>query len=144
MNTVMSLTSLFSADRRAAKNSTGADEPKSAAAGYSDAFAWANLKFDKLFTFPEKTCANKYLKDFWATTGTFVTTLLIAGALRTILDFLLRKVFEYVSGNRPTDPVKGAEPGAYELHIVKTAHLGLCQATGALICGMNFRKPASD
>ena len=93
-------------------------------------------KFEKDFTFTENTCANKYLSDFWATTGTFITALLSAGLFRTSLEHFMRNVFEHVSGSRPVNAVKGAEPGAHELHIVKTAHLGLCQATGALMCGM--------
>ena len=59
------------------------------------------------------------------------------------LDRRIRKVFEHVSGSRPVNAVKGVEPGAHELHIVKTAHLGLCQATGALMCGMYSYKLAT-
>jgi len=39
-----------------------------------------------------------------------------------------------VSGEAPTDPAKGMEAGAHELHIVKTSYLGLCQAMGSLLC----------
>ena len=69
-----------------------------------------------------------------ATTGTFVTSLLGAGVFRAILDFVTRKINEVVQGEKPTGPVKALRPGAHELHIVKTAHLGLCQAMGALMC----------
>ena len=77
------------------------EEKKSEASAFSDAFAWANLKFDKIFKFRENTCANKYLKDFWATTGTFVSALFGAGFVRTVLDMFTRNVFRIVTGDTP-------------------------------------------
>ena len=94
----------------------------------------ANLKFDDLFKFQEKTCAYKYLKEFWATTGTFITALCGSGGFRQILDFITRKLFAVVSGSLPEEPAPGFEPGAHELHILKTSYLGICQAMGALLC----------
>jgi len=93
------------------------------------------MKFDKLFQFRENTCASKYLKDFWAVTGTFITALFSAGGFRTIIDLLTRQVFAKITGGAPpATAAPGMEKGAYELHIVKTSHLGLCQAMGALLC----------
>jgi hypothetical protein len=51
--------------RRAWRAQRRAEEAeKSEASGFSDAFAWANLKFDDLFKFQENTCAKKHLKVF--------------------------------------------------------------------------------
>ena len=119
---------------RRARRQAEKEEPKSEASAFSDAFAWANLKFDKAFVLKENTCAHKYLSDFWATTGTFITALLSSGAFRTILDYFTRRIFHLVSGETPNEPVKGMEAGAHEMHIIKTSHLGLCQAMGTLLC----------
>ena len=110
------------------------EEEKSEASAFSDAFAWANLKFDNLFKFNENSCGKKFLSDFWATTGTFISAVCGSFGFRTILDFFTRKAFAHVSGEAPQDAIKGMEPGAHELHIIKTSHLGLCQAMGALLC----------
>ena len=118
--------------RRAAERR--AEEEKSEASAFSDAFGWANLKFEKLFKFRENTCAHKYLKDFWATTGTFISALFGSGGFRVVLDFITKKLFAVVSGDLPKDPAPGMEPGAHELHIVKTSYLGICQAMGSLLC----------
>jgi hypothetical protein len=95
---------------------------------------WANLKFERLFKFREETCGAKFLKDFWATTGTFIAAIFGSGAFRTVIDILTRKVFAIISGEPPKEAAKGMEMGAHELHIIKTSHLGLCQAMGALLC----------
>lgn len=58
--------------------------------------AWANLKFDKAFTLRETSCAHKYLMDFWATTGTFITALCSAGLFRSLIDLMTRKLFHMV------------------------------------------------
>jgi hypothetical protein len=73
-------------------------------------------------------------QDFWATVGTFITALFGSGGFRTIIDFITRKLFAIVSGSPPSNPAPGMEPGAHELHIIKTSHLGICQAMGALLC----------
>jgi hypothetical protein len=96
---------------------------------------WANLKFEKTFKFRDDTCGAKHLKDFWATTGTFITALFSSGMFRTVIDFFTRKIFAIISGAPPpAEAPKGMEAGAHELHIIKTSHLGLCQAMGALLC----------
>lgn len=96
---------------------------------------WANLKFEKPFKFRDDTCGAKHLKDFWATTGTFITALFSSGMFRTVIDFFTRKIFAIISGAPPpAEAPKGMEAGAHELHIIKTSHLGLCQAMGALLC----------
>jgi hypothetical protein len=102
-----------------------AKEEKSEASAFSDAFAWANLKFDDLFKFQENSCAYKYLKDFWATTGTFITAMCGSGGFRTLLDFITKKLFAVVSGAVPEQPAPGMEPGAHELHILKVLLIGL-------------------
>jgi len=111
---------IFNARRQAEEE---AEEETSEASGFSDAFgifvrvcvvlyraaayevhidkevhtpAWANLKFDKAFTLRETSCAHKYLKDFWATTGTFITALCSAGLFRSLIDLLTRKLFHMV------------------------------------------------
>ena len=95
---------------------------------------WANLKFDDLSKLREGTCGAKHLKEFWAVTGTFIVTLFVTGGFRSIIDCISRKLFFEISGEHPKEAADGLEAGAYELHIIKTAHLGLCQAMGALLC----------
>ncbi len=46
--------------------------------------------------------------------------------LRSFLSFVARKFISF-TGSIGAGNVPGLGPGAYEFHIVKTGHLGLCQ-----------------
>eukprot|EP00292_Cryptomonas_paramecium_P001459 CAMPEP_0113724442 /NCGR_PEP_ID=MMETSP0038_2-20120614/39084_1 /TAXON_ID=2898 /ORGANISM="Cryptomonas paramecium" /LENGTH=2004 /DNA_ID=CAMNT_0000654349 /DNA_START=102 /DNA_END=6114 /DNA_ORIENTATION=- /assembly_acc=CAM_ASM_000170 len=128
--------------RRAASNSS---REGSSSAGYvfSSAFGWANMRFDDIFKLKENSCGGMVLQPFFGIVGTFVTTLSASFVLRGGLDMVARRAFARISGEPPpTGPMPGLYPGAYEFHVIKTAHLGLCQAAGvAFSVAVNYDCP---
>jgi hypothetical protein len=93
---------------------------KSQASSFSDAFGWANFQFGDIFVFAESSCAFAFLSDFWATVGTFMSSLLGAFALRYLIVILVKKIARSVTGMRPPGrnrpiqrlPVGIAQPSA--------------------------------
>ena len=60
--------------------------------------------------------------------GTFVASLAGSFTVRTILATVARKIVASTSSTEAaTGRIPGLDVGAYEFHIVKTSHLGLCQ-----------------
>eukprot|EP00960_Hanusia_phi_P037337 752884-Hanusia_phi.AAC.2 len=99
---------------------------------FSSAFAWANLRFDGIFSLKKDTCAGKYMQGYFGVAGTFIAGLAAALMLRLCLLLGVSNIFQRVSGATPSKPPKGMGFGEHELHVVKTSHLGLCQITGIL------------
>jgi hypothetical protein len=116
---------------------------------YSDAFAWANFRFDSIFRFKEKSCAAKHLQPFFSITGTFISTLTASFLVRTLLGSASSYFHSVVSGERASKSLPGFAIGDHEFHIMKASHLGLCQAAGFALssaldssCSCGWLQPA--
>lgn len=74
---------------------------KSQASSFSDAFGWANFQFGDIFAFAERSCAAAFLSNFWATVGTFLSSLLGAFLMRESAVIFVKKIARSVTGMRP-------------------------------------------
>jgi hypothetical protein len=97
----------------------------------SDQFAWANGRFDDIFSLRPDTCAGVLLQPFFGIVGTAVTVIGASFILRALVNLIMT----YTSSKSEDEEVSssGLGFGAFEYAVVKTAHLGLCQASGYAI-----------
>ena len=82
--------------------------------------------------FRGQSCAGRTLQPFFGVVGTFVSSLCAASLLRALLAATARRLCAAMGvggGGGGGAGAPGLELGAYELHVVKTSHLGLCQAS---------------
>uniref|UniRef100_A0A6T8A0N1 Tyrosine-protein kinase ephrin type A/B receptor-like domain-containing protein n=1 Tax=Cryptomonas curvata TaxID=233186 RepID=A0A6T8A0N1_9CRYP len=120
---------------------SGADENQESAAfeaddagdasEFSDQFAWANGRFDDIFSLHPDTCAGVLLQPFFGIVGTAVTVIGASFILRALVNLIMT----YASSKSEDDETSssGLGFGVFEYAVVKTAHLGLCQASGYAI-----------
>jgi hypothetical protein len=97
----------------------------------SDQFAWANGRFDDIFSLDPNTCAGSLLQPFFGIVGTAVTVIGASFVLRALVNMIMT----YASSKSEDDEISSSSLGfgVFEYAVVKTAHLGLCQASGYAI-----------
>jgi hypothetical protein len=98
----------------------------------SDQFDWANGQFSSIFALKPDTCAGFLLQPFFGIVGTAVTVIGGSFVLRCLLNILIAFITLIYS---PTDALEESSPsqfrfGSFEFALVRSAHLGLCQAAG--------------
>lgn len=74
---------------------------QSQASSFSDAFGWANFQFGDIFAFAEKSCAAIFLGKFWATVGTFISSIAFSYLTREGVMMLVKKIASLITGLRP-------------------------------------------
>lgn len=94
----------------------------------SDQFAWANGQFENIFVLNPNFCAGQLLQPFFGIVGTAVA--LIAGSfiIRNLANVILPFVMPKTGDDEPSRSTLNF--GIFEYAIVRTAHLGMCQAGG--------------
>ena len=112
----------------------------------SDQFAWANGRFDDIFSLKSETCAGAFLQPFFGIVGTAVTVLGASSLLRLLVNFIMKRVSPKEEEDNEASST-GLGFGAFEYAVIRAAHLGLCQAGGYAIavamytptCGVDSR-----
>ena len=69
------------------------------------------------------------LQPFIGVVGPFLASLFSGFALRSLLAAAARRITAALGAEVPNGPVPGLGLGDYELHVIKAAHLGLCQVS---------------
>ena len=100
----------------------------------SEQFAWANGRFDNIFSLKPESCAGAFLQPFVGIVGTSMTVLGGSFFLRNIVNAAM----QYTSSSDNSDQGaaayhQGLGFGVFEYAVIKTVHLGLCQAAGCAI-----------
>ncbi len=98
---------------------------------YSDQFAWANGRFDDIFALNPESCAGGLLQPFFGIVGTAVTVIGASSLLRVLVNIAMKYLNPVDEGDEV--PKSSLEFGAFEYAVIRTAHLGLCQAGGYAI-----------
>ncbi len=97
----------------------------------SEQFAWANGRFDDIFSLKPETCAGVLLQPFFGIVGTAVVVIGSSFLLRSFFNLIMMCSTRRTEDDEALDCKLGF--GAFEYAVVKTAHLGLCQAAGFAI-----------
>ena len=96
----------------------------------SEQFAWANGRFDDIFSLQPHTCAGVLLQPFFGIVGTAVTVIGGSFLLRSLVNLIMMALLKSEDDEQLNSKLGF---GAFEYAVVKAAHLGLCQAAGFAI-----------
>ena len=90
------------------------------------------MRFDGVFALRPNSCAGRILQPFFGVVGTFISSLFGGSVIRNAVTYASHAAFAFFSNsNGGAAPPPAAGMLEYELHVIKTAHLGLCQASSS-------------
>ena len=117
----------------------------------SDQFEWANGRFDRIFSLRPSTCAGVLLQPFFGIVGTAISAIGFSFVLRCLINKFMTVLSSRLKHDESEKHEEAASPelkfGVFEFALIRSAHLGLCQAAGYAIsvamytptCGVTAR-----